>query len=98
MVDRGFGLICVEGIRRGSFIIEYVGELIHSKESHRRVRQKHKSKDENFYLLYLSRDLCIDAGSRGNDSRFMNHSCELSCDTEVWMVNGNERLGLFAVQ
>lgn len=98
MGNRGFGLISVEDIKRDSFIIEYVGELINFKENNRRLLQKHKSRDEHFYFLYVSRDLCIDAGPRGNDSRFMNHSCDPNCDTQFWTVNGNERVGLFAVK
>lgn len=40
----------------------------------------------------------IDAGPKGNLSRFMNHSCQPNCVTQKWNVNGDLRIGLFAVQ
>ena len=39
----------------------------------------------------------IDAGPKGNLSRFMNHSCDPNCETQKWMVNGDVRVGLFAL-
>nr|XP_029512059.1 histone-lysine N-methyltransferase NSD2-like [Oncorhynchus nerka] len=42
-------------------------------------------------------DRIIDAGPKGNYSRFMNHSCQPNCDTQKWTVNGDTRVGLFAV-
>ena len=40
----------------------------------------------------------IDAGPKGNLSRFMNHCCNPNCDTHKWTVNGDTRVGLFANQ
>jgi len=39
----------------------------------------------------------IDAGPKGNYSRFMNHSCQPNCETQKWNVNGDVRIGLFAL-
>ena len=39
----------------------------------------------------------IDAGPKGNLSRYMNHSCDPNCKTEMWMVNCDVRVGLFAI-
>lgn len=39
----------------------------------------------------------IDAGPKGNSSRFMNHSCSPNCETQKWTVNGDVRIGLFAL-
>lgn len=33
----------------------------------------------------------------GNVARFMNHSCQPNCETQKWTVNGDTRVGLFAV-
>lgn len=95
---KGFGLVTTVPIASGSFIIEYVGELINHKELERRVQQKQASKDEYYYFLTVSRDLTIDAGPRGNAARFINHSCEPNCETQLWTVMGNVRVGLFAVK
>jgi hypothetical protein len=38
----------------------------------------------------------IDACSKGNLGRFINHSCEPNCRTEKWTVDGEVCIGLFA--
>jgi SET domain-containing protein len=40
----------------------------------------------------------IDAGDKGNIARFMNHSCNPNCETQKWTVNGDIRIGLFALK
>ena len=39
----------------------------------------------------------LDAGPRGNIARFMNHSCDPNAETQKWTVNGDTRVGLFAL-
>lgn len=48
-------------------------------------------------FTYLLAFRIIDAGPKGNYSRFMNHSCEPNCETQKWTVNGDIRVGLFAL-
>ncbi|XP_017967880.1 probable histone-lysine N-methyltransferase Mes-4 [Drosophila navojoa] len=98
MNERGFGLVCREPIQEGDFIIEYVGEVINHAEFQRRMAQKTKNRDENFYFLGVEKDFIIDAGPKGNLARFMNHSCEPNCATQKWTVNCNNRVGLFAIK
>ena len=50
-----------------------------------------------FFLFFSPKDRIIDAGPKGNYSRFMNHSCQPNCETQKWTVNGDTRVGLFAV-
>lgn len=42
-------------------------------------------------------DRVIDAGPKGNSSRFINHSCSPNCETQKWTVNGDVRIGLFTL-
>ena len=51
----------------------------------------------NFSTLFFLKDRIIDAGPKGNYSRFMNHSCNPNCETQKWTVNGDVRVGLFAL-
>lgn len=48
-------------------------------------------------LMYVQ-DRIIDAGPKGNQARFMNHSCQPNCETQKWTVNGDTRVGLFALE
>lgn len=95
--NRGSGLVTLEDLYAGQFVVEYVGEVIDQKEFQSRLDFKLKQKDENFYFLTLNSEYTIDAGPKGNIARFMNHSCEPNCETQKWMVNGQTRVGLFAI-
>ncbi|XP_005184274.2 nuclear receptor binding SET domain protein [Musca domestica] len=98
MKERGFGLITREPIKSGSFVIEYVGEIINDDEFRARMAQKSLDRDENFYFLSVEKDYIIDAGPKGNLARFMNHSCDPNCETQKWSVNSLNRVGLFAIK
>ena len=52
----GKGLFTNKAIRKDAKIIEYRGEIIGYKEYRRRAR-----KEQDQYLFYLRRELCIDA-------------------------------------
>ena len=39
----------------------------------------------------------IDATRKGNDARFINHSCEPNCQAEYWTVEGRECVAIFTV-
>jgi len=53
----------------GSFVIEYVGEIIDDEEFKVRMARKHKEKDENYYFLTIDSNRMIDAGPKGNVAR-----------------------------
>ncbi|XP_033313857.1 histone-lysine N-methyltransferase NSD2 isoform X3 [Bombus bifarius] len=96
-VGRGWGLRSLEHIKAGQFVIEYVGEVIDEAEYKRRLHRKKELKNENFYFLTIDNNRMIDAEPKGNLSRFMNHSCSPNCETQKWTVNGDTRIGLFAL-
>uniref|UniRef100_A0A3Q2YJG2 Nuclear receptor binding SET domain protein 1b n=1 Tax=Hippocampus comes TaxID=109280 RepID=A0A3Q2YJG2_HIPCM len=81
-LSRGWGLRSVSDIKKGAFVSEYVGEVIDEEECRARIKY----------------DRIIDAGPKGNQARFMNHSCQPNCETQKWTVNGDTRVGLFALQ
>ncbi|XP_050534604.1 histone-lysine N-methyltransferase NSD3 isoform X3 [Daktulosphaira vitifoliae] len=94
---RGWGLKTLEDIKEGSFVIEYVGEVIDEEEFRNRCYEMQKQNEQNYYFLTIDHNRMIDAGPKGNLSRFMNHSCEPNCFTQKWTVNGDTRIGLFAL-
>ncbi|XP_078285208.1 histone-lysine N-methyltransferase NSD3 isoform X4 [Rhinoraja longicauda] len=94
---RGWGLCTKVDIKKGQFVTEYVGELIDEEECRNRIKHAHEANITNFYLLTLTKDRIIDAGPKGNFSRFMNHSCNPNCETQKWTVMGDTRVGLFAL-
>nr|XP_032619440.1 histone-lysine N-methyltransferase NSD2-like [Chelonoidis abingdonii] len=94
---KGWGLVAKRDIKKGEFVNEYVGELIDEEECRARIKYAHENDITHFYMLTIDKDRIIDAGPKGNYSRFMNHSCQPNCETLKWTVNGDTRVGLFAV-
>ncbi|KAM8938870.1 histone-lysine N-methyltransferase NSD2 isoform 2-T2 [Pelodytes ibericus] len=95
---KGWGLIAIRDIKKGVFVNEYIGELIDEEECMARIRHAQENDISHFYMLTIDKDRIIDAGPKGNYSRFMNHSCHPNCETQKWTVNGDTRVGLFAVR
>ncbi|OCT88682.1 histone-lysine N-methyltransferase, H3 lysine-36 specific isoform X2 [Xenopus laevis] len=96
-LSRGWGLRCKTDIKKGEFVNEYVGEMIDEEECRARIRYAQEHDITNFYMLTLDKDRVIDAGPKGNFARFMNHCCQPNCETQKWTVNGDTRVGLFAL-
>ncbi|KAI1903574.1 hypothetical protein AGOR_G00028580 [Albula goreensis] len=94
---RGWGLRGCHDIKKGEFVSEYVGEVIDEEECRARIKHAQENDICNFYMLTLDKDRIIDAGPKGNQARFMNHSCQPNCETQKWTVNGDTRVGLFAL-
>ncbi|XP_064784883.1 histone-lysine N-methyltransferase NSD2-like isoform X2 [Oncorhynchus masou masou] len=94
---KGWGLVALRDIKKGEFVNEYIGELIDEEECRSRIKYYQENDITHFYMLTIDKDRIIDAGPKGNYSRFMNHSCQPNCETQKWTVNGDTRVGLFAV-
>ncbi|KAG1688844.1 hypothetical protein DVH05_003021 [Phytophthora capsici] len=90
----GGGVCCMTDIPKGSFVLEYVGELIDELEFRERSDVSYvvrlKAKTTTGESLYL------DAGKFGNKARFVNHSCRPNCVLEEYRWKGYIRLGIFA--
>lgn len=96
--NRGWGLKALEDIASGTFVIEYVGELITEEEAKTRLDLSVERNEVNYYLLTLDKNIIIDAGPSGNLARFMNHSCSPNCQTQKWQVGSEYKIGLFALR
>merc|ERR1712168_1446052 len=77
---KGAGLKTLSVIPEGSFVIEYMGEVITTQEAAERTSKQKPG--ESSYLLTLQEHFGstsykhhIDASCVGNESRFINHSC-----------------------
>nr|KAF6392506.1 hypothetical protein mPipKuh1_007715 [Pipistrellus kuhlii] len=69
---------------QGEFVNEYVGELIDEEECMARIKHAQENDITHFYMLTIDKDHIIDAGPKGNYSRFMNHSCQTNSETFKW--------------
>ena len=73
----GLGLFCLEEIKSGDMVIEYVGTVIRSILTDKREKY-YDSKGIGCYMFRIDVDYVIDATMSGNEARFINHSCEVS--------------------
>lgn len=78
----GRGVYAVAPIKKGTRIIEYLGERISHAEADARYEQKGDD-DGHTFLFIASNRTVIDAGVDGNDARFINHSCNPNCETVI---------------
>jgi SET domain-containing protein len=76
----GKGCYAAETISAGNFIIEYAGELIPAEEAYRREKDPSRS---GIYTFWTSGEWVIDGYQKGNDARFINHSCAPNCDYRI---------------
>ncbi|XP_061968865.1 probable inactive histone-lysine N-methyltransferase SUVR2 isoform X5 [Populus nigra] len=86
---KGWGLRTLELLPKGTFVCEYVGEILTNKEFYERKMQRATSNktEKHAYPAVLDADwclkgvvndeeaLCLDATFYGNVARFINHRC-----------------------
>ena len=78
----GRGVYAIAPIKKGTRVIEYLGDRISHAEADRRYEKKGDDDGHTFLFIASSRTV-IDAGVRGNDARFINHSCNPNCETVI---------------
>ena len=70
----GLGLFAMEPIKKGKFIIEYVGDIYTAEEG---------DNLNNLYIFNVSKKKDIDGSPRWNTARYINHSCRPNCEPEI---------------
>jgi hypothetical protein len=78
----GLGAFALRRIRKGTRIIEYLGERVTHEEADRRYEGKDES-DSHTFLFIVDSKTVLDGGVDGNDSRFINHSCDPNCESVI---------------
>ena len=78
----GRGVFAAANILKGTRITEYVGDRISHAEADR--RHEDKAHDDNHTFLFtVNSRVVIDGGVKGNDARWINHSCDPNCESVV---------------
>ncbi|KAK9862836.1 hypothetical protein WJX84_010200 [Apatococcus fuscideae] len=96
--NRGWGVRAEEPIAKGTFVIEYCGEVIDEAEAQHRTVVANSQGLESFYLMELQPGCILDARTKGSVARFFNSSCGPNCETQKWhdAATGEVRIGVFA--
>lgn len=78
----GRGVYATRLIRKGTRIVEYLGERISHDVADARYELKGDD-DGHTFLFVVDDGICIDAGVGGNAARFINHTCAPNCETII---------------
>ena len=79
---QGKGAFAIRNIPEGTRIAEYVGQKISQEVAWERYDDDTMERHHTF-LFTLDDETIIDAGVRGNNARFINHSCEPNCTAVI---------------
>ncbi|KAK2665640.1 hypothetical protein Ddye_004214 [Dipteronia dyeriana] len=84
---KGWGVRTLQELEKGTFVCEYVGEIVTNMELYERNEERTTNDERHTYPVLLDADwaseghlkdeeaLCLDATSFGNVARFINHRC-----------------------
>ncbi|KAL4226777.1 hypothetical protein ACF0H5_014756 [Mactra antiquata] len=98
---RGWGVKAMQKIKAGTFVMEYVGEVISNEEAEIRGMTYDSVGRTYLFDLDFNGDDCpftVDAALHGNVSHFVNHSCDPNLEVySVWINTLDPRLPRIAL-
>jgi SET domain-containing protein len=77
---QGKGAFAIRDIRKGTRLIEYLGQRISWRTADKRYDDEKMGRHHTF-LFTVDDKVVIDAAVDGNDARFLNHSCDGNCES-----------------
>ena len=78
----GYGVFALRRIRKGTTVIEYLGDRISHEEADERYERQGRQ-GQSHILFTVDSKTVIDAGSNGNEARFINHGCDPNCESGI---------------
>ena len=84
---QGTGAFATRNIRKGTRIIEYLGQRISWRTADKRYDDEKMGATTRSSSRWTTRTV-IDAAVNGNDARFINHSCDRNCEA----INDRKRI------
>ena len=90
---QGTGAFAIRTIRKGTRIIEYLGQRVSWRTADKRYDDEKMSRHHTF-LFTVDDKTVIDAAVGGNDARFLNHSCDPNCEA----INDRKRIFIEAIK
>jgi SET domain-containing protein len=76
----GYGVFAARRIRKGTTVIEYLGDRVTHAEADARYEDKDPN-DNHTFLFTVDAKTVIDAGVNGNEARYVNHGCDPNCES-----------------
>jgi hypothetical protein len=89
----GYGVFAARRIRKGTTVIEYLGDRVSHDEADARYEDKDPN-DNHTFLFTVDSKTVIDGGVGGNDARYINHGCDPNCES----TTQNKRIYVEAIR
>jgi histone-lysine N-methyltransferase SETD1 len=93
-----WGLFALENIDLNDMVIEYVGEIVRQHVADVREKRYERMGIGSSYMFRLDNEYIIDATTRGNLARFINHSCDPNCCAKVIRVDEEKKVVIYALK
>jgi uncharacterized protein len=84
---QGTGAFATRNIKKGTRIIEYLGQRISWRTADKRYDDDNMKRHHTF-LFTVDDKICIDGAVNGSAARFINHSCDGNCEA----INDRKRI------
>jgi SET domain-containing protein len=89
----GYGVFALRRIRKGTTVIEYLGERVSHRQADARYEDKDAA-DNHTFLFTVDARTVIDGGVAGNEARYINHGCDPNCAS----TKANRRIFIEAIR
>jgi SET domain-containing protein len=76
----GHGVFALRRIRKGTTVIEYLGDRLSHAQADARYEDK-GPRDNHTFLFTVNAKTVIDGGANGNEARYINHGCDPNCES-----------------
>lgn len=76
---RSSGLFAGKNFQKDEFVIEYIGEVLREPVADLRERRYKKEGFGDCFMFRINKEFIIDATFIGNQARYLNHSCDVTC-------------------
>ena len=90
-----WGVFAEEPLQAGDFVVEYVGELIRPIIADKREKI-YESQGLPDYMFRIDNECICDATKKGSLARFINHSCDPNCVTQIISHAFSKKIVLYA--
>eukprot|EP00172_Hildenbrandia_rubra_P003947 Plantae.Rhodophyta-Hildenbrandia_rubra.ctg7097.p1 GENE.Plantae.Rhodophyta-Hildenbrandia_rubra.ctg7097~~Plantae.Rhodophyta-Hildenbrandia_rubra.ctg7097.p1 ORF type:complete len:1473 (+),score=237.96 Plantae.Rhodophyta-Hildenbrandia_rubra.ctg7097:2678-7096(+) len=87
----GIGLFTLAPIEKGSFVVEYAGELVRNSVADLR-ESRYEIEGVGTYFFRLDDHQIVDATAQSSRARFLNHSCDPNLESTIVQVAGRETI------
>jgi len=85
----GSGLFTLSGYGKGDMIAAYGGEIIRSNVGDT-LQKKYDAEKVGTYFFRVNDEFIVDGTKKGNQTRFINHSCDPNIISEIIHLPGRE--------